>query len=175
MGMKTRDPGRKTKAEVFVRDSFTCCYCGRKTIPSDVLKLLSHRFGDDFGYQKNWNNPPTHRAYWDISASLDHVVAVSVGSDWESVANLATTCYRCQEQKNNRPLNSLGWRLKRVKSDWDGLTNHTKPCGTHSVRRQAITAPGSWHSMQLGNRRVRDRARSREARASVPYFRERSR
>jgi 5-methylcytosine-specific restriction endonuclease McrA len=137
VGLKTRDPGKKVKATVFVRDSFTCCYCDRRTIPPDILKLLSHRFGDDFGYQKSWK-PPTHRAYWDISTSLDHVIAVSVGGDWKSVSNLATTCYRCQEQKSNRALNTVA-RRKRAKSTWDGLTK------SYEQLWLAVQPPGGDH------------------------------
>jgi|SRR5919204_751437 hypothetical protein len=69
-GPRTRDPGRRAKAAVWVRDAFMCRYCRRKTIPPDLLKIISFRFPVAFGWQKNWN-PPTHRAYWDISTSLD--------------------------------------------------------------------------------------------------------
>ena len=118
---RTKDPGRRAKAAVWVRDGFTCRYCGRRTIPPDLLKVLSFHFKDAFGWQKTWN-PPTHRAYWDISTSLDHVLAVSGGGDWREVGNLVTACYRCQEQKNDRSLEALGWQLRRPKRGWDGLT-----------------------------------------------------
>jgi 5-methylcytosine-specific restriction endonuclease McrA len=155
VGLKTRDPGKNVKAAVFVRDSFTCCYCDRLTIPLDILKLVSHRFGDDFGYQKNWK-PPTHRAYWDISTSLDHVIPVSVGRDWNSVSNLATACYRCQEQQNNRALDTLGWGLKHSKSKWDGLTKSYEelwvavqpPRGDHRAWIAAFR--GAWDAREAG-------------------------
>jgi hypothetical protein len=90
-----------TRQAVWVRDAFICRYCGRKTIPPDFLRIVSFGFPLAFGWQSNWN-PPTHRAYWDISTSLDHLVAVSAGGDWRLHENLVTACYRCQEQKNDR-------------------------------------------------------------------------
>jgi 5-methylcytosine-specific restriction endonuclease McrA len=113
---KTKNPVRRVIAGVFVRDGFTCSYCGRRTIPPNVLRVLSARFDEAFPWSKNWK--PAHRAYWDISTSLDHVTAVSQGGAWNEIANLATTCYRCQEQKGNL----TGWPISRPSSDWDGLT-----------------------------------------------------
>jgi 5-methylcytosine-specific restriction endonuclease McrA len=150
---KTQDPGVSAKAAVFVRDSFTCSYCGRRTIPPDILKLLSVRFGDTFGYQKNWK-PPTHRSYWDISTSVDHVVPVSAGGDWRQLTNLATACYRCQEQKSNRSLEDLGWPLRRVKGNWDGLAR------SYASLWSVVGRPAGDHQAWI---KAFDRARSTDA------------
>jgi hypothetical protein len=116
LGTKTRSPSRNVIATVFVRDSFTCVYCGRRTIPPILLRVLSARFAEAFPWSPNWK--PAHRAYCDISTSLDHVTAVSHGGAWDDTANLATTCYRCQEQKGS----AAGLPPSVVSSDWDGLT-----------------------------------------------------
>ena len=94
-----------------MRDGFTCAYCGRQTIPLPIMRLISVRFGDTFGYHLNWKAEVTHRLYWDIQASLDHVVPVSGGGDWQALDNLATACSRCQYQKGNRSLEDLAERL----------------------------------------------------------------
>jgi 5-methylcytosine-specific restriction endonuclease McrA len=136
-GPRTRDPGRRAKAEVWVRDAFICRYCRRKTIPPDLLKIVSFRFPVAFGWQKNWN-PPTHRAYWDISTSLDHLVAVSAGGDWRVHENLVTACYRCQEQKNDRAV-AVEDVPPQQRSNWDGLTK------SYEALYEAVHPPAGDH------------------------------
>ena len=118
-GAKTRSPGKLAMARVFLGDRFLCVYCGRKTICLEVMKLISLRFPVEFPRQRNWRKAECHRAYSDISASLDHVEPVSGGGDWQASANLATACYRCQQQKGNL----MGWgRIDVEPSAWRGLT-----------------------------------------------------
>lgn len=93
------------------------------TIPLPILRLVSVRFGDAFPYHLNWKADVTHRLYWDIQASLDHVIPGSGGGDWQALDNLATACSRCQYQKGNLPLDALGWERLRQQSEWDGLTS----------------------------------------------------
>ncbi len=121
-GPKTRNPPIHVKAQVFARDHFTCRYCARWTIPVQVLRLLSLRFPEEFPVHPNWKRSVAHRLYWDISTSLDHVVAVSRDGQWNALDNVATACSRCQYQKNDVPLEVLGWSLRDVPGEWDGLT-----------------------------------------------------
>jgi 5-methylcytosine-specific restriction endonuclease McrA len=121
-GVKTKNPSPNVIASIFVRDAFTCCYCGRRTIPPNLLRLLSSRFPADLPYHKNWKRSVTHRVYWDISTALDHVHPVSLGGSWADEDNLVTACARCQYQKSNLPLELLGWPNIRHLSEWDGLT-----------------------------------------------------
>jgi hypothetical protein len=121
IGVTTRSPSVSVIAGVYVRDSFTCSYCSRKTIVLGVLRLLSLRFGDVFPFHPNWKKSEAHRAYWDISTSLDHAVPVSRGGEWHAIENLVTACARCQYQKANHPLEVLGWERRVAESDWDGL------------------------------------------------------
>ncbi|MGO9791733.1 MAG: HNH endonuclease [Solirubrobacteraceae bacterium] len=109
-------------AAVFVRDSFTCRYCARWTIPNQILRLISAALPADFPFDPHWRRDITPRAYWDISTSIDHIQAVSTGGDFQDPANLATACARCQYQKSNRPLGALGWELAPPSKlgAWDG-------------------------------------------------------
>lgn len=48
----------------------------------------------------------------DISTSIDHIHAVATGGDVNHPCNLATACYRCQQQKSSMSIESLGWKLQ---------------------------------------------------------------
>jgi hypothetical protein len=120
---QTRNPSIAVIACVYVRDGFTCGYCGRRTIPTQVLRLVSHAFPEQFPYHNAWKMDITPRAYWDISTSLDHIHAVSMGGDYQSPANLVTACARCQYQKSNLPLEALGWSLRTDVKHWSGLSD----------------------------------------------------
>jgi hypothetical protein len=86
-GAKTRNPPKAVIAAVWVRDCFTCSYCCRRTIPANINRLVSGRLGASFGYQKTWRSDLTHRRYWDLSTSLDHIEPVSLGGSWSEVSN----------------------------------------------------------------------------------------
>jgi 5-methylcytosine-specific restriction endonuclease McrA len=81
----TRNPPKRDLARVFARDSYTCVYCGRRTVFPGVLRLLSRLFPTAFPLQANWKLAETHRAYWDIPTSVDHICPVSRGGDWQEV------------------------------------------------------------------------------------------
>jgi hypothetical protein len=124
---KTRNPSVPVIATIYFRDRFTCVYCGRWTIPTQLLRLVSHAFPDKFPYHPNWKMDIAPRAYWDISTSLDHVHAVSMGGDYQDPSNLATVCARCQYQKGNLPLETLGWSVRRELAGWSGLIEEYAP------------------------------------------------
>jgi hypothetical protein len=85
------------------------------------MRLISVRFPAAFPFHPNWKKSVAHRLYWDISASLDHVVPVSRGGPWNEPENLVTACSRCQYQKRNLPLDVLGWALRfPAATSWDG-------------------------------------------------------
>ncbi|RKQ90875.1 HD domain-containing protein [Solirubrobacter pauli] len=120
---QTRNPAIGVIARVYVRDGFTCGWCGRQTIPTQVLRLLSHAFPEQFPYHNAWKMDIAPRAYWDISTSLDHVRAVSMGGDYQAPTNLVTACARCQYQKSNLPVEALGWTLRSDGDRWSGLVD----------------------------------------------------
>ena len=108
--------------DVFYRDNFTCRYCGRKTVFSGLLRIISHLFPKEFPYHPNWKMDKTHPAYWKLSASCDHVVPRARGGS-DDVENLVTCCYMCNTIKANWTLEELRWTLlEPSKEEWDGLT-----------------------------------------------------
>ena len=60
----------RLQAEVFRRDAFTCRYCGARTVPPPVLRVLSALFPVEFPYHPNWKSDVTHRAHWTIVHQL---------------------------------------------------------------------------------------------------------
>lgn len=86
-GRRTLSPSLRVVASVYVRDSFICTYCARRTVPLAVMRLVSLRFPEAFPHHPNWKRSVAHRLYWDISATIDHVEAVSTGGDWRSEEN----------------------------------------------------------------------------------------
>lgn len=124
---QTRNPAVPVIARTYVQDRFTCVYCGRWTIPTQLLRLISHALPTEFPYHPNWKMDIAPRAYWDISTSLDHVRAVSMGGDYQDPTNLATACARCQYQKGNLPLETLGWSVRRDLAGWSGLIDEYAP------------------------------------------------
>src|SRR4051794_30559305 len=127
----TRNPPNRVLARLYASDSYTCVYCGRRTVFPGILRLLTLRFPVAFPLHANWKLAETHRAYWDISTSVDHIHPVSRGGAWQATENLATACYRGQDQKSNRYLSELGWELRRPeRSGWHGLTEHYRDLWT---------------------------------------------
>lgn len=110
-----------TAARVFARDTFTCRYCGVRTIPSVVLRVLSSLYPAEFPYDPHWKT--AHPAYWKITSSVDHIEAGSSGGDWIDPANLVTACWQCNQTKSNVSLEHLGWSAGNPGAEgWDGLT-----------------------------------------------------
>ena len=108
------------------------------------MALVSMRFPVEFPHHRNWRRDVTHRLFWDLSTSLDHVHAVSAGGAWDVPGNLATVCARCQYQKGNQTLEALGWRRREASQSWDGAVTYYRAlwerCGKPSGRAQWIAA-----------------------------------
>ena len=142
-GAQTRRPRVELVAEVYARDSFVCSYCSRKVVVLGVMGLISRRFPKEFPVHPNWKRPVTHRSFWDISATVDHVVPVSRGGGLDEIENLTTACARCQYQKRNHELAVLGWELRSAPpSDWDGSRAGTASYGTCWIGRPAASTNG---------------------------------
>jgi len=110
-----------TIARVFVRDNFTCRYCGVRTVPPVVLRVLSVLYTDELPYDPHWKT--AHPMYWKISSSVDHLEAGSSGGDWTDSDNLVTACYQCNQTKSNVSIEHLGWTADQSGvAGWDGLT-----------------------------------------------------
>lgn len=117
-----RNCGPALAIQVFVRDGFIDRYSGSRLVFPPVLRVLSLVMPDEFPYHPNWKTDVTHRAYWEIGATIDHLVPVARGGT-NSKANLVTTSMALSSAKMNWSLEELGWKLHSPGSsaDWDGL------------------------------------------------------
>lgn len=109
---------------VFVRDCWTCRYCGSRTIAPPVLRALSLLYPDRFPHHPNWEAGRFHPAYSLLSTSLDHVRPGARGGSWRQRRNLVAACWPCNSGKADFTIEELGWDLldeADVRSDWDGL------------------------------------------------------
>lgn len=114
---------RPKQLQVFRRDSFTCRYCGRRTLLLAALQYLSSLYPDLLPYHPNWKRTATHPLYPDVSASCDHVTPVALGGT-SDLSNLVTACARCQYMKRDWTPEDLAWSLRPPQhSDWDGLSH----------------------------------------------------
>src|ERR1700729_756134 len=121
-------PSLRRWAGGFARDSYICRYCGRQTIALPVLRVVSSVFPALFRFHPNWKASETDAAYLVLSTSADHVVPVTrVGPD--SLGNIVTACWRCNEMKGNFLLSELrGWHLlPKPSSAWHGLSEYLEP------------------------------------------------
>jgi hypothetical protein len=87
-----------------------------------VLRILSLVLRSEFPFHPNWKSDLTHPSYWELGATVEHLVPVTRGgvddeSDW------VTTSMGRNSAKLNWTLSELGWTLHPlgIISDWDGL------------------------------------------------------
>jgi hypothetical protein len=106
-----RDYGALESTRVFVRDGFLDRYTGERLIFPPVLRVLSGILAADFPYHPNWKTDLTHPAYWEVGATIDHVVPVTRGGA-DDDSNWVTTSMARNSAKMNWTLKELGWTLQ---------------------------------------------------------------
>jgi hypothetical protein len=75
-----------------------------------------------FPYQRNWKAGECNPAFWQLAATVDHIVPVTLGGSNEE-ANLVTTSMQRNMAKGNFALEDLNWTLHPPGDGiWDGLT-----------------------------------------------------
>jgi hypothetical protein len=117
-----RSYGVQEAIKVFIRDGFIDRYTGQRLVFPPVLRLISLALPTEFPYHPNWKTDVTHGAYWELSATVDHLIPVTRGgADDES--NWVTTSMARNSAKANWTLDQLGWTLHPPGdfSAWDGL------------------------------------------------------
>jgi hypothetical protein len=146
------EPSESVIVSIYKRDRFHCRYCGAKVIPTQIMRLISELFPDQFPYHPNWKGGQTHPAIASRSPSLDHVAPWAKGGGNEP-ENLVCACWVCNQIKGELSLEQLGWRLRPIpETDWDGLTGYYRTLweqagsptrGEHAfwLRRYETTAP----------------------------------
>jgi hypothetical protein len=106
----------------FMRDGFLDRYSGARLVFPPVLRVLSFALPEAFPYHPNWKTDQTHPAYWELSATLDHLVPVTRGGP-DDESNWVTTSMARNSAKSNWTIEELGWHLfpPGAVAEWDGL------------------------------------------------------
>lgn len=126
---------------IFIRDGFVDRYTSQRLVFPPVLRLVSHSLPKAFPYHPNWKTHVTHPAYWEVGATIDHLIPVTRGGP-DDPSNWYTTSMARNSAKMNCTLAELGWELKPPGDlrDWDGLLSW---CIQYSVRHpEAVTDSG---------------------------------
>jgi 5-methylcytosine-specific restriction endonuclease McrA len=124
--MKRTPISKRTQLEIWVRDKWTCRYCGKCVIFAPTFKLLDelsplHGYYDSHGNESKMNS--LFARSW---ASIDHVIPHSKGGS-DTNDNFVTACWRCNNIINDktklqgkpsvRPID------KEPNLNWDGLSS----------------------------------------------------
>lgn len=117
-----RSYGPVEMTRVFKRDGFIDRYSGDRLIFPPVLRVISTVLPEDFPFHPNWKTDVTHPAYWEVGATIDHLVPVTLGGPDEET-NWMTTSMARNSAKMNWTLEDLGWQLHQPGdlADWDGM------------------------------------------------------
>jgi hypothetical protein len=145
-----RQPSVPVKVAVHDRDSWTCRYCGIRTIAPPVMQFLSKIYPAEFPHHPNWKAGQVHPAYLVLSTSLDHRLPGARGGDWVDPSNLVTSCWACNTGKADLLLEEIGWELldvADVASEWDGLTGAARDLW---LRAGAPNIMGDWRRALSG-------------------------
>jgi hypothetical protein len=110
------------RLRVFLRDGFLDRYSGTPLVLPGALRAISVALPEAFPYQRNWRAGECHPAFWQLAATVDHVVPVTLGGVNDE-ANLVTTSMQRNMAKGNFALEDINWTLHPPgKGTWDGLT-----------------------------------------------------
>ena len=141
-----RQYGAVESTRVFVRDGFLDRYTGERLVFPPVLRVLSAALPAEFPYHPNWRTDVTHPAYWEVGATVDHVVPVTRGgADDES--NWVTTSMARNSAKMNWSLEELGWALMPPGDfrQWDGLLGWFLQYAAAHPEALANASVRQWH------------------------------
>ena len=61
---------------VFARGRYPDRYCGGRLIVPRTLRALSIQLPDAFPYHPNWKQSVAHRAFWELSPTIDGIPPV---------------------------------------------------------------------------------------------------
>ena len=74
-----RQYGPVESARVFVRDGFVDRYTEARLIFPPVLRVVSAVLPSEFPFHPNWKRTVTHPTFWEVGATVDHLVPVTRG------------------------------------------------------------------------------------------------
>jgi 5-methylcytosine-specific restriction endonuclease McrA len=109
--------------DLFMRDGFIDRYTRNRLINPGVLRLLHVVLGDDFPAHPNWKVSETHRAFWELFPTVDHVLPLSRGGR-DDESNWVTASMLSNRAKDQWTVDDLGWELHPAGAveEWDGLS-----------------------------------------------------
>lgn len=141
-----RQYGPLESTRVFVRDGFIDRYTAERLIFPPVLRVISAELPVNFPYHPNWKTDVTHPAYWEVGATVDHLIPVSRGGA-DDDSNWVTTSMVRNSAKGNWTLAELGWSLQAPGSfkDWDGLIHWFLEYTNDHPKLIAATSMRQWH------------------------------
>lgn len=145
-----RKYGPLESTRVFMKDGFIDRYSGHQLIFPPVFRVLSAVLPVDFPYHPAWKTEVTHPAYWEIGATIDHLVPVTRGgADDES--NWLTTSMAHNYAKMNWSLEELGWQLHPAGDcrDWDGLMGWFIRYTADNLELLTNASVRTWHRAAL--------------------------
>lgn len=142
----TRRYGPVESTRVFVRDGFVDRYTGTRVVFPPVLRVLSVALPAEFPYHPNWKTDMTHPAYWEVGATIDHLVPVTRGGR-DDDANWITASMASNSAKMNWSLEELGWTLHPPGDfqAWDGLIRWFLDYGTTHPEVLTNGSVRQWH------------------------------
>lgn len=140
---RSRAVSDKTRAAVFVRDGFSCTYCGGRTIPRCILVAISDVFPEAFAYHPNYKRGAIHPAFWVLAPEVDHALPLSQGGT-DDPDNLTTLHTVCNARKSAALLHELPVLRKPVAvAGWDGLMSRYEATVLAGAERgERHSAPG---------------------------------
>ena len=115
-----------------------------------MLRVLSIALPAEFPFHPNWKTDVTHPAYWEVGATIDHLVPVTRGGT-DDESNWVTTSMAHNSAKMNWTLEELGWTLQPPGdfSKWDGLVGWFLE---RTEKRPDLLASGSMRQWQRAAR-----------------------
>ena len=118
----TRRYGPVESTRVFVCDGFIDRYTGARLIFPPVLRIVSAVLPSGFPFHPNWKTTATHPAFWEVGATVDHLVPVTRGGADDESTWVTTSMVR-NSAKMNWTLDELGWTLHPPGDvrEWDGM------------------------------------------------------
>lgn len=118
----SRKYNEQQKTRVFLRDGFIDRYKGTQLVFPPALRLISDTLPIVFPYTPNWKMSETHMAYWELSATIDHLVPVTRGG-LDNESNRVCCSQLSNGIKANWTLEECGWKLHKPGrfEEWDGL------------------------------------------------------
>lgn len=117
-----RSIAKPKQVSVFLRDGFVDQYSGMKLVFPGTLRLLSHLLPTAIPFHPHWKTAECHGLYWDLQATVDHVLPVALGGSNE-MNNLVSTSMNNNLAKGHRKLENLRWKRQQPGTllEWDGL------------------------------------------------------